>query len=68
MYGATVGIGGEWRGMAWRGGCPARGSAMARDTKAVVDVRTARDSLAPLRTEWRRLRGVISYGGNGGDV
>lgn len=49
--------------MAWRGGRPARGSAMARDTKAVVDVRMARDSLAPLRLEWCRLREVISYGG-----
>lgn len=67
MYGATVGIGGEWRGMAWRGGCPARLGA-ARDTKADGDVRMARDSLAPLRAEWRRLREVISYGGNGGDV
>ncbi|CAH0699814.1 unnamed protein product [Spodoptera exigua] len=57
---ALAGNGVEWRGVA---DVRRAGPAMARDTKAVVDVRMARDSLAPLRLEWCRLREVISYGG-----
>lgn len=58
---ALAGNGVEWRGVA---DVRRAGSATTRDTKAVVDVRMARDSLAPLLSEWRRLRGVISYGGD----